>query len=239
MKLRNLLVLGALLISGSVWAERQKPVLTDYPVETIEIDGKSEYYMYNAGAKKFWVGANAWGTQASVGPTGWKVRFSQYVAAEGEAWDGKTVLFEDYAKNSSWLKAWFVAGDHIMYTDYNNQADYLWCIQKVGAAYRLSASELNPDATVAGNAVNFVGVDATKQDTIVYSNLVEAETSYIDWTFFSAADYDAALALYDDALLLGERIAEAEARVLMWLLRRMCSTTIRLLPKRWLLLLFL
>ena len=212
MKLRNLLVLGALLISGSVWAERQKPVLTDYPVETIEIDGKSEYYMYNAGAKKFWVGANAWGTQASVGPTGWKVRFSQYVAAEGEAWDGKTVLFEDYAKNSSWLKAWFVAGDHIMYTDYNNQADYLWCIQKVGAAYRLSASELNPDATVAGNAVNFVGVDATKQDTIVYSNLVEAETSYIDWTFFSAADYDAALALYDDALLLGERIAEAEAK---------------------------
>ena len=212
MKLRNLLVLGALLISGSVWAERQVPVITDYPVETIEIDGKSEYYMYNAGAKKFWVGANAWGTQASVGPTGWKVRFSQYVAAEGEAWDGKTVLFEDYAKNSSWLKAWFVAGDHIMYTDYNNQADYLWCIQKVGAAYRLSASELNPDATVAGNAVNFVGVDATKQDTIVYSNLVEAETSYIDWTFFSAADYDAALALYDDALLLGERIAEAEAK---------------------------
>lgn len=212
MKLRNLLVLGALLISGSVWAERQKPVLTDYPVETIEIDGKSEYYMYNAGAKKFWVGANAWGTQASVGPTGWKVRFSQYVAAEGEAWDGKTVLFEDFAKNSSWLKAWFVAGDHIMYTDYNNQADYLWCIQKVGSAYRLSASELNPDATVAGNAALFVGIDATKGDSIVYSNLDVAETSYIDWTFFSAAAYDAALSLYDDALLLGERIAEAEAK---------------------------
>ena len=86
MKLRNLLVLGALLISGSVWAERQKPVLTDYPVETIEIDGKSEYYMYNAGAKKFWVGANAWGTQASVGPTGWKVRFSQYTTG-GKEWD--------------------------------------------------------------------------------------------------------------------------------------------------------
>jgi len=212
MKLRNLLVLGALLISGSVWAERQVPVITDYPAETIEIDGKSEYYMYNAGAEKFWVGANAWGTQASVGPTGWKVRFSQYVAAEGEAWDGKTVLFEDYAKNSSWLKAWFVAGDNIMYTDYNNQADYLWCIQKVGAAYRLSASALNPDSVVAGNASKFVGVDASKQDTIVYSNLVEGEGMYIDWKFFSAADYDAALALYDNALLLGERIAEAEAK---------------------------
>lgn len=211
MKLRNLLVLGALLISGSVWAERQKPVLTDYPVETIEIDGKSEYYMYNAGAKKFWVGANAWGTQASVGPTGWKVRFSQYTTA-GNEWDGKTVLFEDYAKNSSWLKAWFVAGDHIMYTDYNNQPDFLWCIQKVGAAYRLSASELNPDATVAGNASLFVGIDATKKDSIVYSNVAEGDSMYIDWTFFSAAAYDAALALYDDATLLGERIADAEAK---------------------------
>ena len=212
MKLRNLLVLGALLISGSAWAERQVPVLTDYPVETIEIDGKSEYYMYNAGAGKFWVGANAWGTQASVGPTGWKVRFSQYVATEGEAWDGKTVLFEDYAKNSSWLKAWFVADANIMYTDYNNQADYFWCIQKVGDAYRLSASALNPNATVAGYADKFVGIDATKGDSILYSDLAEAETNYIDWKFFSAADYDAALALYDDAQLLGERIAEAEAK---------------------------
>ena len=92
-------------LAVSVYAERQKPMVTNYPVETIEIDGKSEYYMYNTGAKKFWTGANLWGTQASVGPIGWKVRFSQHVSVKDKAWDGKTVLLEDFAMNRTWLKA--------------------------------------------------------------------------------------------------------------------------------------
>ena len=212
MKLKTLFFTWmACLFAISVYAERQKPMVTNYPVETIAIDGKSEYYMYNTGAKKFWVGANLWGTQASVGPTGWKVRFTQHVPAKDKSWDGKTVLLEDFAMNRiTWLKAWFVADENFMYTDHNGQADYFWCIQKVGDAYRLSASALNPNATVASYANKYVGIDATKGDSILYSDLTESETHYIDWKFFDAAAYDAALDLYEDAQFLLRRITEAE-----------------------------
>ena len=199
-------------LAVSVYAERQKPMVTNYPVETIEIDGKSEYYMYNTGAKKFWTGANLWGTQASVGPIGWKVRFSQHVSVKDKAWDGKTVLLEDFAMNRTWLKAWIVADANIIYTDYYGQADYFWCIQKVGDAYRLSASALNPNPTVAGYANKYVGIDATKEDSVLYSDLTESETNHIDWIFFNATAYDAALDLYEDAQFLLKRITEAEKK---------------------------
>ncbi|MBQ8867993.1 MAG: hypothetical protein IJ013_09785 [Bacteroidaceae bacterium] len=199
-------------LAVSVYAERQKPMVTNYPVETIEIDGKSEYYMYNTGAKKFWTGANLWGTQASVGPIGWKVRFSQHVSVKDKAWDGKTVLLEDFAMNRTWLKAWFVADANIIYTDYYGQADYFWCIQKVGDAYRLSASALNPNPTVAGYANKYVGIDATKEDSVLYSDLTESETNHIDWIFFNATAYDDALDLYEDVQFLLKRITEAEEK---------------------------
>ena len=60
MKLKNLLILGAMLVgcSHAVLAdeERQKPELLDFLVDSISIDGESEYYMYNEDAGKFWVG---------------------------------------------------------------------------------------------------------------------------------------------------------------------------------------
>ena len=112
MRISKLLVSGVLLlVAGSTQAAvvggvRQKPV----PEKTAFQYGEA-YYLYNVGSQKYFLGDNDWSTRASVGETGWKVRFSKFVAEEGEAWDGKTVLFEDSVLNGNskgkWLKVWF------------------------------------------------------------------------------------------------------------------------------------
>ena len=95
MKLKQLLILGALLLSGSAYAEvaeRQKPAFEGTPIEAFT-DGKTSMYMYNVGAKRFFTAGNAWGTQTSIGDTGYRVYFEQYLV-DG-AWDGTTVYFRD------------------------------------------------------------------------------------------------------------------------------------------------
>lgn len=154
MKLRKLLVLGAALfmtgVASADLVERQKPVFElGTPVEA-PTDGATYVYMYNVGAKKFFTGANNWGTHASVGEfeAAYKVTFKQYVAA-GAEWDGVTVEFLDSCKaKSNAVKNVFidnVGGD--CYVDKGNQANFYWNLAKNAdnAYYRLSMGVASPD----------------------------------------------------------------------------------------------
>lgn len=217
MKLKNLLILGALLLSGSASATivdgvRQKPVPSFVDMQFDQVQ-----YLYNVKAEKYWLGANDWSTQASVGDDGWKMKVYKHLDANGE-WDNKTVTMQDSVQNGSyagkWLKAWFVSGGNTMYTDHNGQADTLWVIQKVGGVYRLSASAENT-ATVAEYAANFVGVNLNAADTRLYYNLGEADTAQIDWQFVSSEAYavhQEALGIYSVAQSLKASIEEAKGK---------------------------
>ena len=190
MKLRNLLVLGALLLAGSASAAivdgvRQAPA---WPTATQELQFGEKYYLLNVKANKFFCGANAWDTQASAEAEGWPVIFSKHLAADG-SWDDKTVTMKDsvVTREGKWLMAWFVADGNIMYTDHNNQADTLWTIVKKGNYYRLAASAENP-AVNAFSALN-VGLSTTVGGTILYSDLEDNENNQIDWSLIAEADY--------------------------------------------------
>lgn len=165
MKLKNLLILGALLLSGSASATivdgvRQKPVPSFVDMQFDQVQ-----YLYNVKAEKYWLGANDWSTQASVGDDGWKMKVYKHLDANGE-WDNKTVTMQDSVQNGSyagkWLKAWFVSGGNTMYTDHNGQADTLWVIQKVGGVYRLSASAENTATVVwAADGISALSAQAS------------------------------------------------------------------------------
>ena len=213
MKIKKLLFLGAmLLIGGNAMAEivdgvRQKPVFTANPQE-LQFD--QAYYFYNTGSKMFWCGANDWGTRASVGEKGWKVKFSKHLV-DG-AWDEKTVVMTDSveAGNSKgkWLKTWFTtdavgsAGFGSIYTDYNNQPDWLWTISNTGKDYRLQVNDLNPFANFTNfQSDMYVGVNDTLDgggNTRVWANLFAGTSAhFVDWQLISVEDYNAHLTALD------------------------------------------
>lgn len=235
MRISKLLVSGVLLlVAGSTQAAvvggvRQKPV----PEKTAFQYGEA-YYLYNVGSQKYFLGDNDWKTRASVGETGWKVRFSKFVAEEGEAWDGKTVLFEDSVLNGNskgkWLKVWFTTSsdatsgsaylDGGLYTDFNNQKDYYWTIlPQADNIYRFAASESNPNYfadSIPGLAKGPVYVGFNKKaesDTRVYAFL--NDDNAVDWYFVSAEAYkanQALLGLYHLAQQLKAQIDLAKSK---------------------------
>lgn len=70
MKLKNLLILGAMLVVGSASAEivdgvRQAPKVPKPNVTAQEIKWGETMYMFNVDAGQFFLGANDWNTRAS------------------------------------------------------------------------------------------------------------------------------------------------------------------------------
>ncbi len=217
MKLRNLLVLGALLFAGSASAaiqERQKPALPE-PIDPV-IDGATSMYMYNVGAEKFFCGGNSWGTQTSIGDEGYRVYFDQHVVDAEAGWDGTTVIFKDscLAKSGAIHTVFFDNANGGCFVDRDSQANYYWKLEKNAnnAYYRLSMAECNQD--YAWQAVGaYWGWDSAN-GTVVSSFLFPSETVHVDWGFCTVAAYDAykaVLAVYNTAQDLKSQIEAATA----------------------------
>ena len=235
MKLRNLLVLGALLLVGSAQAaivERQKPVFTPNPIEAIT-DGTTSMYMYNVGAGKFFCGGNNWGTRTSIGDEGYRVYFEQYVPEGVEAWDGTTVIFKDscLAKSGAIHTVFFDNVNGGCFVDKGSQANFYWKLQKNAdnAYYRLSMAECNPDYQAwqvdthpntfwgwASDRPGDEGNGGTMDYTTVYSFLDPTlPANHVDWAIVSVADYlvyEAQLDVYGIAQNLKAAIEEAAAK---------------------------
>lgn len=222
MKLRNLLVLGALLVAGGASAaivERQKPALPE-PIAPYT-DGVTSMYMYNVGAEKFFCGGNSWGTQTSIGDEGYRVYFEQYVVDEAIGWDGTTVIFKDscLAKSGALKEVFFDNVNGGCFVDRGSQANRFWKLEKNADNnyYRLSMAECNQDYQawqVDAHPNTFWGWDSA--NGTVVSSLLEpsVETVHVDWGFCTVAAYDAykeVLAVYDIAQELKSQVETAAA----------------------------
>lgn len=210
MKFRKLLVLGALLITGSVAKAVDANV---WPKPTIPSEVALEnggiYYFLNVGSGLFFTQGNAWGTQASVGTSGLKVKVE-------ETADAGVYTLTDYVKTqSAWKMWWFVdsATDPTMYVDYNNQPNYLWIIKDMGnKTYRIGPAASNPFAF--GEDV-YVGLDRSEDAARTYLtwNNKPDGPAFIDWKLISEKDgdaYDAAVSIYETAQELLVLLQEAE-----------------------------
>ena len=209
MKIAKLLVLSALFLLGNnvakavddnVW---QKPSVTEF---ASLVDGEI-YYFYLPGCQLFFTQGNAYGTQASAGTTGLKVKVEQQ---SENVW-----TLTDYVKSqNAWKMWWFVQDMNIMYVDYNNQPDFLWEIKDMGSqVYRLSPSAQNPNWN---DNTKFVGLDQTTnpENTALYSDLTAESGAYIDWKLVPEAAYEvyeAAEVIYDAAMQLKDLLNKAES----------------------------
>ena len=222
MKLRNLLVLGALLLAGSASAaiqERQKPALPE-PIDAFT-DGVTSMYMYNVGAERFFCAGNSWGTQTSIGDEGYRVYFEQFVVDAATGWDGTTVIFKDscLAKSGAIHTVFFDNVNGGCFVDKGSQANYYWKLQKNAdnAYYRLSMAENNPDYQawqVDAHPNTFWGWDAAN-GTVVSSFLDPSlDGIHVDWGFCTVAAYDAykvTIGVYNTAQELKAQIEAAAA----------------------------
>ena len=215
MKLKNLLILGAMLLSvGSVSAKIENGVRVT-PV-TSELQWNTEMYLMNVEADRFFAGDNDWGTQASATHRGWKVKVSKHIDAATGTWDEKTVTIKDSIEHGNyskqWRYVWFVtdANNSTLYTDANGHADTLLAFQKVGDYYRLSASSLNPNSKVQGYASLFVGVNfGEDHNSRLKADLDEtAAGNMVDWAFVTPQDYE----VYLEAKVLKNLLDVAEAK---------------------------
>ena len=227
MKLKQLLILGALLLSGSASAAivdgvRQAPAMPA-PIEAFT-DGTTSMYMYNVGAGKFFCGGNAWGTQTSVSETGYRVYFEQYIAEGAEAWDGTTVYFKDscLAKSGKMMNVFFDNATGGCFVDRGSQGNYWWKLEKNtdNAYYRLSMAEANPnyqDWQVLADSVGrtYWGWDSAN-GTVISSFLNPAnEGIHVDWAFCTIPAYDAyqvELGVYNKAQELKALLDDVKGR---------------------------
>ena len=209
MKIAKLLVLGALFLLGNnvamavedVW---QKPAI---PQEFASLVDGEIYYFYNVGSQLLFTQGNAWGTQASVGETGLKVKV--------ESTPNGDYTLTDYVKTQgAWKKWWFVDDGIGMYVDYNNQPDFLWTITDMGNnTYRLQASDNNPTVKTANGYVGLNRVD-DPNNTALAANCTTDDGSFIDWKLIPEATgdvYDIAMETYIVAAQLRDLINEAES----------------------------
>ena len=210
MKLRNLLVLGALLLAGSASAAivdgvRQAPETPKANVTAQEIKYGEAMYMYNVGAGQFFLGANDWNTRASVGKKGYKVYIDQYVAEGATEWDGKQFYWRDSVETQSAIKHVFMADDGgNMWVDNSGEANRLYNLVPQGNnVYRIAPGTNNPNwnnLVYPDVYVGAVNANAVGGNTRLFWNVSPAtEGAQIDWIFVSVEEYNAALEDYTAA----------------------------------------
>ena len=187
-------------VDDNVW---QEPSVTEFA----ELTEGEVYYFYLADCRLFFTQGNAYGTQASAGTLGLKVRVERRS-------DGAWTLTDYVRTQNAWKMWWFVNNQNIMFVDYNNQPDYLWEIKNMGGlTYRLSPSSLNPNCR---DNTKFVGLDRTAdpENTALYYGLTAESGAYIDWKLVPEAAYEvyeAALMIYDAAMELKDLLNKAES----------------------------
>jgi len=211
MKIAKLLVLTAVLLLGSTAARAVNSNVWAAPSvsEFANMEEGAIYYFYLPDCELFFTQGNAWGTQASAGPTGLKVRIDPV--------EGKTGVYTltDYCTSKNkWLMWWFVDNGIDMYVDYDGQADYLWEITSMGnKTYRFSPSAENPNAN---NNTMFVGLNRTENpdNTVLTANNTADGGAIINWKLVPEAAGDAYFdycKVYDAAMQLKDLLNEAEA----------------------------
>jgi hypothetical protein len=188
MKIKQLLVLGGFLLMTGATANaelvngvRQRPNVAK--AEAFQVD--TEYYLFNTGARMFFVGANDWNTRASVGTKGYKVKIQTADFAPDGAYE-----FTDCVEtqNNEWKCVFSTNDAGAIWVDNSNETYRYWEFTEVDGKYRISNSDLATVADAASGA--FLGWNGT-DDTRLYFVKPTTEGVGVDWVFVTEETYNA------------------------------------------------
>lgn len=208
MKQKLLLVSAAMLLMGtSAFAEWKEPTLTGTALTTATtLDESPTVYLYNVEAKGFALGANSWGTRASVGATGDSLRLVQ----QGEE-TGVYGIY-DYLKNGYWSPD----GVTGIWIDGSRTGWDGWVFietDEVNHIYQITQPSLDMDATLGCSAAA-----STTPELNLYNKETLAaggQSFFNEWIIVTKADYEAAqevFQLYNAATSLKAAIDDAAAK---------------------------
>ena len=211
------LFVASLLMSVTSFAQWTKPAAPAVaPLST-----NQSCYLYNKDADGFFVGANDYGTRASVSQTsGYEVKIEQ--GTESDSYYISSYVLEGWMKNS-WGYM-FLDNFSAIYTDNtkegkpNNQYTF---VSQGDGTYKIGLSNKNSTFTATDYPTAFLGVNKAKKDTRLYfcdyENGDEQESDcQLVWYFVTPDDYTAYVAsiiIYNAAMELGEQITIAKATV--------------------------
>lgn len=200
MKQRLLFVFASLMIClGAMADEWVHPVPVTQPIsygDTI--------YLYNKEAKSFFLGANSWGTRASVGPQGYKCILSET--------ENGVQIADSAEDKGKWFYVRAKAVDDI----------YVDCAEgDLAYSYWTLTPKDGNDFTISTNSSGLdnmlLGVDLTSDNKTVLFLVdpaeISAENIQITWNCVSLeayTNYQAAYEVYATAQTLNDKIAEAE-----------------------------
>ncbi len=186
----------------------QKPQVTLSDFAT----GK-EFYLYNVGAARFYTEGNSYGTQASIGETGLKVKFVK---------NGTAVKLTNYSNAKSAWRTMFVTTSGAMYVDGDGSGDCNWqVVPGNDKTFKLMMSAPNTSYNQDNYPGAMMGLDLFEYDlqtrlaALLFTDEEPGEGIYqTDWAVVSTADYNAyqkAVATYKMAKQLKGLLDEAKA----------------------------
>ena len=169
-------------------------------------------YLYNVGAARFYTEGNAYGTQASVGETGLKVKFMT---------NGSAVKIRNYSDSKkSWYTA-YVTTNGAIFVDGGTVTECNWQVMPSNdKTFKLLISEPNSSYNQTNYPGAMMGLDLFESDlrtvlaALLFTDEEPGEGLYLtDWAVVSATDYNAyqtAVATYKTALQLKSLLEEAK-----------------------------
>lgn len=190
---------------NGIW---QKP-----QVAVSDFTAGQECYLYNVGAALFYTEGNSYGTQASVGETGLKVKFMQ---------NGEAVRLTNYSQVKKAWRTTFVTTNGAMYVDGENVTECNWqVVHGADNTFKLMIAAPNPSYNQANYPGAMMGLDLFEYDlrtnlaALLFAGEEPGEGVYLtDWAVVSTQDYESyqtAVATYKTALQLKALLDEANA----------------------------
>ena len=180
-------------------------------VATSDFVTGEECYLYNIGAARFYTEGNAYGTQASIGDMGLKVKFLA---------NGNAVKIQNY---SNAKKAWhtaYITTNGAVFTDGGTVTECNWQVVPSGdKAFKLMMAAPNTSYNQENYPGAMFGLDLFEYDlqtrlaALLFADEEPGEGLYLtDWAVVSTADYDTyqlAVTSYKTALQLKQLLDEA------------------------------
>ncbi|MBQ9665162.1 MAG: hypothetical protein IJV33_01635 [Bacteroidaceae bacterium] len=166
--------------------EAQEPTAPEAPAfAELSTDGSTPQYLYNVEAKAFYLGANDWGTRASVAADkGYAVKITLNEGGNG------TYNLEDQLANGNWNSADCQAVDQIWIDGAGRPGDKMWTVTAAeGLTFKLGNTNV---------ADGFLAVVPSKGDTRLY---ISAEEGAQDvWAAVSEEEYNKYIEAYAEYL---------------------------------------
>ena len=227
------LLMGSCLSASAQWSFPE-PVTQGFSIAEGAVSTDT-LYLYNTGAKAYFMEGNDWGTRASISTWGLKVYFQKFYDAPEDSeegteavWDGKTYLIFDYSLAKNAWKNLFIDSETALYVDLGSQANYYFSVQDNGnGTFRIYGADKNPKFNPTGYPNSFLGVEMTTdfEGKTTVSDIINpvldpdvatpgTNEFYIDWAFVTKENYEAQqvkVAQYEAAMALGSAIERAEA----------------------------